>query len=75
LSGSVAPTLRSIKEAWSDLSPDPALDLKGHRLTEDNEEAIAELMRVGLTREQAKDLILEGCWPPPTTTKRKTTNC
>src|SRR5262249_18527166 len=43
----------------SDLSPDPALDLKGHRLTEDNEEAIAELMRVGLTREQAKDLILE----------------
>jgi hypothetical protein len=42
-------------------------------LTEDNEEAIAELMRVGLAREQAKDLILEVCWPPPTTTKRKTT--
>ena len=58
----------------SDLSPDPALDLKGHRLTEDNEEAIAELMRVGLTREQAKDVILEACWPPTTTTKRKTTN-
>jgi hypothetical protein len=30
-------------------------------------------MRVGLTRGQAKDLILEACWPPPTT-KRKTTN-
>ena len=56
----------------SDLSPDPALDLKGHSLTEDNEEAIAELMRVGVTREQAKDLILEVCGPPPT--KRKTTN-
>jgi hypothetical protein len=40
-------------------------------LTEDNEEAIAELMRLGLTREQAKDLILEAWWPPPTTTKRK----
>jgi hypothetical protein len=58
----------------SDLSSDPALDLKGHRLTEDNEEAIAELMRLGLTREQAKDLILEACWPPPPTTTRKTTN-
>jgi len=58
----------------SDLSPGPALDLKGHRLTEDNEEAIAELMRVGLTREQAKDLILEARWPPTMTTKRKTTN-
>jgi integrase len=42
----------------SDLSTDSALDLKGHRLTEDNEEGIAELMRVGLSREQAKDLIL-----------------
>jgi integrase len=58
----------------SDLSSDPALDLKGHRLTEDNEEAIAELMRVGLTRGQAKDLILEARWPP-TTTKKKRTNC
>jgi hypothetical protein len=57
-----------------DLSLDPALDLKGPRLTEDNEEAIAELMRVGLTREQAKDLILEACWPPTPTTKRKTAN-
>ena len=41
--------------------------------TEDNKETIAEFMRVGLTREQAKDLILEVCGPPPTT-KRKTTN-
>jgi integrase len=57
----------------SDPSPDPALDLKVHRFSEDNEEAIAELMRVGLTREQAKDLMFEVCWPPPTT-KRKTTN-
>jgi hypothetical protein len=30
------------------------------------------LIRVGLTREQAKDLILETCGPTPT--KRKTTN-
>jgi hypothetical protein len=58
----------------SDLSPHPTLDLKGLGLTEDNEEAIVELMRVGLTRKQAKDLILEACGPPPTTTKRKTTN-
>jgi type 1 fimbriae regulatory protein FimB/type 1 fimbriae regulatory protein FimE len=57
----------------SDLSADPALDLKGHGLTEDNGDAIAELMRVGLTREQAKDFILEACGPTPTT-KRKTTN-
>jgi hypothetical protein len=42
----------------SDFSPARALDLKGHGLTEDNEEAIAELMRVGLTREEAKDLML-----------------
>jgi integrase len=55
----------------SGLSTDPALDLKGHGLIEDSEEAIAELMRVGLTREQAKDLILEACGPTPT--KRKTT--
>jgi site-specific recombinase XerD len=56
----------------SGLSTDPALDLKGHGLIEDSEEAIAELIRVGLTREQAKDLILETCGPTPT--KRKTTN-
>jgi integrase len=43
----------------SDLFPDPA---------QDNEDAIAELVRVGLTRKQAKDLILEASWPPP---KRK----
>ncbi len=41
----------------SGLSPARALDLKGHDSTEDSEEAIAELMRVGLTREEAKDLI------------------
>jgi type 1 fimbriae regulatory protein FimB/type 1 fimbriae regulatory protein FimE len=57
----------------SDLSPEPAFDLKGHRSTEDTEEAIAELMRIGLTRKQAKDLILEARWPP-TATKRKRTN-
>jgi hypothetical protein len=61
------------RDRGSHPSPDPSLHLKGYRLTEDNEEAIAELMRVGLTREQAKDLILEVCCPPPTTT-RKTTN-
>ena len=54
----------------SDLSPDPARDLA----TEDNEEAMAELMRVGLTRAQAKGLVLEARWPPRTTTKRKMTN-
>jgi type 1 fimbriae regulatory protein FimB/type 1 fimbriae regulatory protein FimE len=53
-----------------ELSPDPAPDLKGHRLAEADEEAIAELMRMGLTRKQAKDLILDACWPP-TTTNRK----
>ena len=58
------------RDRGSDPSPDPSLELKGYRLTEDNEEAIAELMRVGLTREQAKDLILEVCGPLPTTTKR-----
>ena len=56
----------------SDLSSEPALDLKGRRLTDDNEEAIAELRRVGLTREQAKDLVLEARWP--TTMKRKKAN-
>jgi len=58
----------------SDLSPDPVLELRGRRSTEDNEDAVAELMWIGLTRKQAKDLILEACWPPPTTTKRKTIN-
>src|SRR5436305_15149333 len=34
------------RDRGSDPSPDPSLDLKGYRLIEDNEEAIAEVMRV-----------------------------